>query len=206
MRRSAAIFCILLIASVSACSSDDPESAVSSKDHGAIHERGIVHLLRDTTSFRYTPYASPSAMLADVDIVVVGQVDHVATAIVADELDGTGALVVAVRPTEVWKGQPANKSGLIHFAVSRPKNLGLDVYKPALPAGTQVILFGVDHPPSTNFSSGDPGVATYTPVPQGLFLPDKVGELQNVWGQDTIGDEWAGTESLVGLRAAALGR
>ncbi|NUT35334.1 MAG: hypothetical protein HOV79_19955 [Hamadaea sp.] len=165
----------------------------------------IVQLLRQTMHFEYTPYANPAAMRDAVDVAVLGTVEDITLAVVADELNGQGALVVALRPTEVWKGKPAKRGDLLYFVLPRPKNLGIDVYDTALPTGSQVALFGVDHPPATQFTSGDPGVTTYVPVPQGLFLYGPSG-LENVWSEEAPAGEWAGTRTLDGLRDAVRKR
>lgn len=166
--------------------------------------QGAVHLLRQTASYEYNPFADPAAMLDAVDVSVVGKVDHLETAVVKDELDGQGALLVAIKPEEIWKGSPATESGLVYFAVPRPKNLDVATYETALPVGTEVVLFGVMHATATDFSSGDPGVTTYVPVPQGLFIAEPAAELENVWAEDAVSNEWADTNSIAELRNAAL--
>ncbi len=178
-----------------------------SDNHGpgeAAARQGVVYLLRQTASYEYKPFADQAAMLDAVDVSVVGKVDHLETAVVNDELDGQGALLVAIQPEELWKGSPATEAGLVYFAVPRPKNIEADVYRTALPAGTDVVLFGVVHPPATNFSSGDPGVTTYVPVPQGLYIDEPAAGLQNVWAEDLGSDGWPDTATIGELRDAAL--
>ncbi len=43
--------------------------------------KSAVDLLRNTTSFSYPPYRTPTAMLQDMDIVVVGEVSSVDVAL-----------------------------------------------------------------------------------------------------------------------------
>jgi hypothetical protein len=199
MRAIATLACVVLATLTAGCSSTEADSA------DATAKPGIVQILRQTASYEYTPYASPRAMRDAVDVAVVGIVEHVAAAVVRDELNGQGALVVALRPTEVWKGVPETRSGLVYFVVPRPNNVGVDVYRTALPKGSRVVMFGVDHAPATDFTTGDPGVTTYVPVPQGLFLYGPAG-LENVWAEEAASGDWAGTGSLAGLRAAVLQR
>jgi hypothetical protein len=199
MRAIATLACVVLATLTAGCSSTEADSA------DATAKPGIVQILRQTASYEYTPYASPRAMRDAVDVAVVGIVEHVAAAVVRDELNGQGALVVALRPTEVWKGVPETRSGLVYFVVPRPNNVGVDVYRTALPKGSRVVMFGVDHAPATDFTTGDPGVTTYVPVPQGLFLYGPAG-LENVWAEEAASGDWSGTGSLAGLRAAVLQR
>jgi hypothetical protein len=199
MRAFATVACVVLATLTAGCASNGADSTE------AAARPEIVQMLRQTASYEYTPYASPRAMRDAVDVAVVGTVDHVAAAVVRDELNGQGALVVALRPTEVWKGMPETRSGLVYFVVPRPNNRGVGVYRTALPKGSQVAMFGVDHPPATDFTTGDPGVTTYIPVPQGLFLYGPAG-LENVWAEEAVGGDWADTHSLAGLRATVLKR
>ena len=199
MRAFATVACVVLATLTAGCAANEADSA------DAAANPGIVQMLRQTVSYEYTPYASPRAMRKAVDVAVVGTVDHIAAAVIRDELDGQGALVIALRPTEIWKGVPETRSGLVYFVVPRPKNVGVDVYRTALPKGSRIAMFGVDHPPATDFATGDPGVTAYVPVPQGLFLYGSAG-LENVWAEEAASGGWVGTGSLAGLRAAVLQR
>jgi hypothetical protein len=155
-------------------------------------------------SYEFAPYAGPAEMLDHSTVAVVGRVHHLQTAIVRDELDGRGALIVAIEPTEEWKGNAQAADGLVYFAVPRPKNLGLEAYEQAVPAGTEVVLFGGIHGPATDFASGDPGVTTYVPNPQGLFFAQRGSGLENVWAEDLM-HEWGDVHDLGSLRNATLG-
>lgn len=143
----------------------------------------VTALLRQTSSYEYTPYSGPAEMLAQSAVVVVGRVHHLQAAVVKDEIDGRGALIVAIEPTEHWKGNARAADGLVYFALPRPKNLGTDAYEKAMPAGTEVVLFAGVHGPSTDFISGDPGVTTYVPDPQGLFVAEPGQRIENVWAR-----------------------
>lgn len=197
MRAKVVLAGVILATLTAGCSSAptaEPAAAPAKKPE-------IVQLLRQTMHYEYTPFATPRAMRDAVDVALVGTVEEISLAVVQDELNGQGALIVALRPSEVWKGKPAKRGDLVYFALPRPKNLGLDVYSTALPKGSQVALFGEHHPPATTFTSGDPGVTTYIPVPQGLFLYSPRG-LENVWAEEAPAGEWADTVTLAGLRAA----
>ncbi len=137
--------------------------------------------------------------------VVVGRVHHLQAAVVKDEIDGRGALIVAIEPTEHWKGNARAADGLVYFALPRPKNLGTDAYEKAMPAGTEVVLFAGVHGPSTDFISGDPGVTTYVPDPQGLFVAEPGQRIENVWAQETS-QAWGNVDDLDSLRSATIGR
>src|SRR4029453_8410773 len=126
MRAFATVASVVLATLTAGCASNGADSTE------AAARPEIVQMLRQTASYEYTPYASPRAMRDAVDVAVVGTVDHVAAAVVRDELNGQGALVVALRPTEVWKGMPETRSGLVYF-VARPNNIGVGVYRTALP-------------------------------------------------------------------------
>lgn len=117
-------------------------------------------------------------MLDHSTVAVVGRVHHLQTAIVRDEVDGRGALIVAIDPTEEWKGNAQAADGLVYFAVPRPKNLGLETYEQAMPAGTRIVFFGGIHEPATDFASGDPGVTTYVPDRKACSLPSRVQDLR----------------------------
>lgn len=143
-------------------------------------------------------------MLDGVDLVFVGTVQDLSTAVVADELDGQGALLVGLRPEEVWKGTPETKDGLVYVSLPRPKNVELSTYEAALPAGTEFVFFGVVHPPSTRFATGDPGVTAYVPEAQGLYVAEPPSKLTNVWADDITTSEWASLDSVEDLRRAAL--
>lgn len=112
---------------------------------------------------------------------------------------------MAIEPTEHWKGNARAADGLVYFALPRPKNLGTDAYEKAMPAGTEVVLFAGVHGPSTDFISGDPGVTTYVPDPQGLFVAEPGQRIENVWAQETS-QAWGNVDDLDSLRSATIGR
>lgn len=169
----------------------------------ALPKSGL-ELLRQTMSYEYKPYAGPAEMLDHSAVAVVGRVHHLQTAIVKDKLDGSGALIVAIDPTEEWKGDARAADRLVYFVLPRPKNLGLKTYEQAMPAGTEIVLFGGIHGPSTDFTSGDPGVTTYVPDPQGLFIAQADSTLENVWAEE-LTDELGDVYDLESLRDATLG-
>lgn len=190
----------ILAAFLAGCSSGAPEREVA----GA--RPGFVEMLRLTSSYSYVPYVDPKAMLDGVDVVFVGTVQNLSTAVVADELDGQGALLVGLRPAEMWKGAPETKGGLVYISLPRPKNVELSTYEAALPLGAEFVVFGVDHPPSTRFATGDPGVTAYVPEPQGLYVAEPPSKLTSVWADDITTSAWANVDSVEDLRAAALQR
>jgi hypothetical protein len=165
----------------------------------------VTSLLRQTSSYEYTPYSGPAEMLDQSDVAVVGRVHHLQAAVVKDEIDGRGALVVALDPTEEWKGTGRAHDGFVYFALPRPNNLGVGAYRQVMPAGTEVVLFGGVHTPSTDFVSGDPGVTTYVPDPQGLFIAEPGAEIENVWANE-VAQAWGDIGDLDSLRTATLGR
>lgn len=171
----------------------------------AVVPKSLTAILRQTSSYEYTPYAGPAEMLDNSAVAVVGRVHHLQTAIVKDEVDGRGALIVAIDTTERWKGNANAPDGLVYFVLPRPKNLGLETYEQAMPAGTEIVLFGGVHPPSTDFASGDPGVTTYVPDPQGLFVARPGSRIENVWAEE-VTHEWGSVDDLDSLRKATLGR
>ncbi len=191
---------LLAAALLAGCSSGAREAEVAGT------RPDFVQMLRQTSSYSYVPYVDPGAMLDGVDVVFVGTVQDLSTAVVADELDGQGALLVGLRPEEVWKGSPDTKDGLVYVSLPRPKNVELSTYEAALPAGTEFVVFGIVHPPSTRFSSGGPGVTAYVPEAQGLYVAERPSKLTNVWADDITSSEWAGLDSIEDLRKAALQR
>ena len=191
---------ILAAAFLAGCSTGSPERDVEAASPG------FVEMLRVTSSYSYIPYADPKAMLDGVDVAFVGTVQNLSTAVVADELDGQGALLVGLKPAELWKGTPETKDGLVYISLPRPKNVDLSTYEAAVPIGTEFVVFGLDHPPSTRFATGDPGVTAYVPEPQGLYVADPPSKLINVWADDVTSSEWANIDSVDDLRAAVLQR
>lgn len=180
------------------------------RDGEAAAERAAVPssaaaLLRQTVSYEYTPYSGPAEMLDQSAVAVVGRVHHLQAAVVKDAVDGRGALVVALEPTEQWKGDGRAADGLVYFSLPRPKNLGVGAYQRIMPAGTEVVLFGGVHAPSTDFVSGGPGVTTYVPDPQGLFVGQPGARIENVWAAE-VSRAWGDVDDVASLRRSALGR
>ncbi|GAA2431556.1 hypothetical protein GCM10010191_51710 [Actinomadura vinacea] len=158
--------------------------------------------MRKTTSFEYEPYASPRAMLKHVDIALVGTVVSVKPALIADELDGQGAVIVGLRPREMWKDAPARSGEVVYYYFDRPKNLAIGVYQRGLPVGTEISLFGFDAAKLVRFAQGDPGHRTYTPVPQGHLISGHDTGLVNVWAEDIASSGWKNIRSVADLKAA----
>lgn len=162
----------------------------------------LVRLMRLTTHYEYEPYASPRAMLKKVDVALVGTVVSVKPALIADELDGQGAIIVGLRPKEIWKDDSGRTGDVVHYYIQRPKNLGADVYRAGLPTGTEVALFGFDAANLAKFSKGDPGGKTYAAAPQGLMIADRDAELINVWGAEGESAPWKKIHTVKDLKAA----
>lgn len=162
----------------------------------------LIRLMRQTTSFDYEPYASPRVMLKDVDIALVGTVVSVKPALIADELDGRGAVIVGLRPREIWKDDPARSGKIVYYYFQRPKNLGIGTYQKGLPAGTEVSLFGFNAAKLVKFTQGDPGHASYAPAPQGHLISDHDTGLVNVWAEDVASSGWKNIHSVANLKAA----
>jgi len=162
----------------------------------------IVQVMRDTVSYSYVAYENPEEMLKAVDLAAVGTISSIEPAMVADELDGQGAVIVGIRVEEFWKDDPDRVGDTVYFWFLRPKEADIDEYRKSLPVGTELTMFGFDTAGRVKFSSGAPEATVYEPAPQGLWLPGKGTTLVNVWGSETRGPGWRGVDSLRNLRGA----
>lgn len=207
--RKLALLCVPVLLALASCSSTSADtSAKSAGGHSAekaagVHSTGdLVRLMRQTTSFEYDPYATPRAMLKDVDIALVGTVVSVRPAIIDDELDGQGAVIVGLQPREIWKDDGGRSGKVVFYYFQRPKNLGISVYQRGLPVGTEVSLFGFDAANLVKFAHGGLGHTTYAPAPQGHLITDGGTGLVNVWAEDHHTDSWKNIRNVADLKAA----
>ncbi len=200
MRKS--ILASLLILVVGLGCSSEPASPSTAGPPTASSVGELVSLLQQTTSYSFIAYPNPAAMLREVDLAVVGTVSSVDAAMIADELDGQGAVIVGLETTEVWKDDPDRTGEIVYYWFHRPKDFDVGMYRAALPLGTEVVLFGFDMNSRTRFSSGAPNATVYDPAPQGLYLPVQGDGLVNVWGEHIEDADWAGIRTVEDLRKA----
>lgn len=167
----------------------------------------LVKLLRQTASYNYEPYDSPTAMLNTVDIALVGRVASVDPAMLNGEMEDHGAVVVGLDPTEVWKDDPNQSGEVVHFYFPRPKNVDIELYREGLPTGTQVVLFGTAITDDIeSFAEGDPGGIVYAPDPQGYYIANAEDRLVSIWAEEiTTNEHWPNIDSIDDLREA-IGR
>lgn len=211
--RKLALLCVPVLLALASCSSTSADTAAdtAAKNAGGhsaekaadVHSTSdLVRLMRQTTSFEYDPYATPRAMLKDVDIALVGTVASVRPAIIDDELDGQGAVIVGLQPREIWKDDSGRSGKVVYYYFQRPKNLGISVYQRGLPIGTEVSLFGFDAANLVKFAHGGLGHTTYAPAPQGHLITAGSTGLVNVWAEDAHSDSWKNIHSVADLKAA----
>lgn len=195
---------VLLLMLTAACGS---ESDTASSGPHVRSTADLVKLLRQTQSFDYDPYPTPTAMLSAVDIALVGTVASVDAAMLNGEGENLGAVVVGLEPTEMWKDDPNRSGDVIHFYFSRPTNLDIELYRDGLPTGTQVVLFaGAVTDDIDSFAEGDPGGIVYGPTPQGYYIANADDRLVNIWADDiTTSGDWPNIDSIADLREA-IGR
>ncbi len=193
---------LLILVGCIGCTSEPAAGRSSAGQPSASSVGELVSLLQQTTSYSFIAYPDPAAMLQDVDLAVVGAVTSVDAAMVADELDGQGAVIVGLETTEVWKDDPERAKGPVYFWFLRPKEFDIGMYREALPPGTEVILFGWEVADRVKFSSGAPDATIYDAAPQGLYLPVPADGLVNVWGEDIKDADWAGINTVGDLRKA----
>lgn len=184
MRSSA--FCLLVIA-VTAAGCGAPDDAPAVPDQlMSVGEGPDFDLLRNTVSYSYHPYETPNDMLEAADVVISGEIVSVDTALIADDLESAGAVIVGVRPSEEVKRTFGDPGDVVHYWIDRPKNLDAAVYQEALPLGTRVVLFGMETKTSSDTRFVTPVPSTvFTPDPQGLFLAAPGDELVSVWAGGT---------------------
>jgi hypothetical protein len=203
--RKLVLLCIPILLALVGCTSapTNTAGANSAKKATHVHSTGdLVRLMRQTTSYEYEPYASPRAMLKDVDIALVGTVVSIKSALIADELNGQGAVIIGLQPRKIWKDDTARSGEVVYYYIQRPKNLGAAVYQRGLPAGTEVALFGFDAAKLVKFTQGDPGHTTYTPAPQGFLISGSDRGLVNVWAEGIESSGWKDIRSMADLEAA----
>lgn len=158
-------------------------------------------LLLGCVIYEYEPFAHPSELMASADITVVGDVVSVDSANIGDDLEGQGAAIVGLRPTEWWRDDPDRTGDTVYFALQRPKNFDAEIYRYALPLGTRVVLFG--HDMHQTFTEGDPGATVYDPGPQGLLIDYTFDRSVKVCSAvDVAASEWPEIKSVDDLRAA----
>lgn len=158
----------------------------------------FVQMIRSTVSYSYIPYADPTAMLKAVDVAAVGSVVSVEPALIADPMENYGAVLVGLRPIEMWKEDPSRTGDVVYFYFERPTNLEVSPYREGLPIDAEVAFFGFDWTDEVTFAEGDPGGRVYVAAPQGLFVPEGDERLLNVWGDD----HWPEIITIDDLRAA----
>jgi hypothetical protein len=192
---------LTLLVPLSACgASDDARSSTdASVEAVSIHGiPGLVKLLRQTVSYDYEPFKSPSSMRDAAPIVVLGQVDSVEAGLIDGGDEPLGVILITLNVKESWKAK--SEPSRVTFAVRRPKNLDAAKYRDALPVGSRVVLFGDDT--GQRLTEGASDGPLYEPLAQGLLLETAEGSLVNVWGADVTSDQWVGLDTINELRSS----
>jgi hypothetical protein len=142
-------------------------------------------------------------MRQDMDVVVVGEVSSVDVALTEDPDEQGGAVIIGLKPVEEWKRQGGKPGDTVYFWITRPTNLGKDVYQEAFPVGMKIVLFGQNAATSSDirFATNVPDLV-FAPVPQGVFIADQAGAFVNVWGDDEYTKSWR-ANSISELRRQA---
>ena len=189
MRRNVAavIACLVLM---SGCSGEDVPRTSAER----------LSVVKSTAHFSYTAYKDPIEMLSKVDIAVVGTIKSVGRIIIDDELNDHGGALVTVEPREVWK-RPPGLTGPVYYLLNWPKASSLDPLESALPAGSEVVLFGESTVGRIKLGAGRPTGTVYEPVPEGLWLGTDAADIANVWGEDSQ-SAWTAIDSVDELRRA----
>lgn len=200
----AATLSIAVLFGVGACSNE--KTHATSQANSPVADSGradpsaaLVAHLRDTSSARYEPFETPKDMLSDADVAIMGEVVSVELAMIRNEFDGQGGVVVGVRPLEVWKEAKGEPAELTYFVVRRAKNVGVEPFRAGLPVGHNVAIFG--YTSDVQFIEGDPGQPILEPAPQGLFIETDAG-LANVYAPGD--DGWPEIKTMKDLAASIL--
>lgn len=201
-RGFAATLSVAMLLGVGACSAEKSET--SSEVNSSVSDSGredpsaaLVMHLRDTSSARYEPFGATKDMLADADVAIMGEVVSVDLAMIRNEFDGQGGVVVGLRPLESWKEAKGEPSELTYFVVRRAKNVGVEPFRAGLPVGHRVAIFG--YVSDVQFVEGDPGQPVLEPAPQGLFIETDAG-LENVYAPGA--DGWPEIKTMNDLAAS----
>lgn len=194
---------VMAIGTLTGCSGTLDDRSGTSAMESLANRPELIELLRATVSYAYVPFPSPAAQLVEADVALVGKVVSVEGTLLAAELEPRGAVIVGLRPVDVWKENRAATGEVVYYWFDRPKNLDESIYQEALPIGTPVVMFGVDS------SLSDENLTTkqrivYTPLPQGLYLPTPDGSIENVWGHEEQPLAWRGLTTVALLKAATL--
>ena len=176
------------------CSNDGSESSEARSTNS------VVRLIRDTSSARFEPYSTPTDMLEAVQLVLVGHVVSVEAAVLKDEFDGQGAIVVGLEPEEVWKSSEKSASSTVtYYMFPRPKNIGVEKYRDGLESSNRVVIFA-DVSDVAFLEGGPPkDKRTYETAWQGMFI-EADGRLINV--RESGEEGWPDIYSFEELRTA----
>ena len=163
----------------------------------------VVKLMRDTLTFDYEPYPTAGDMLEASDIALVGEVVSVDSALQQlEEGPPVGAVIVGLRPREMWKDDPARSGDVVYHWFNRPTNLDISLYQKGLPKGTEIVLFGHDATDDVKFAESDVEPDNnYTADPQGYFI-EVQDRLVNVWNEEATSSDWASISNIDDLRTS----
>lgn len=139
-------------------------------------------------------------MLEAVQLVLVGHVVSVEAAVLKDEFDGQGAIVVGLEPEEVWKSSEKSASSTVtYYMFPRPKNIGVEKYRDGLESSNRVVIFA-DVSDVAFLEGGPPkDKRTYETAWQGMFI-EADGRLINV--RESGEEGWPDIDSFEELRTA----
>lgn len=203
-RSTGAFVCAaVLFCSVSACAQRDEATNPSSEaPSSSITQSGSFEFIRSTVSFDFSPAASPAAVEENVDLALSGEVTALEPALIQDDVEQIGAVLVSLKPQSVWKADGTATPSQVQFLLRRPTNVGVGQFEAELPVGSQMALLGY----TSNLKVvGRPTSAgpVFEPDPQGFLVESQSGGLVNVWGEDeSQTDAWERVETLDALDRA----
>lgn len=191
---------------LSACSQKYP--ANPSNAAAARGGSEFVRIIQTSSIPDFTPYDSPSAMMADAAVAVHGRVASVEDG----RLYSTGVpqfnIMIGIEVDDVLRDDPERKGELIYIELNRPREISVKQYAESLPIGTEAALFAYrwDDP---GFRVAKPnagreqGASVYAPLVQGFWLSDGTRLTSALTTQYVSEGGWAGIDSWEELKAAA---